>query len=928
MIQARINRTLAAVILTAAFVALVPACGGGSSSSSNGGLGQPHSLSLVNFLQSGIDNAPLNTVLEFTFSEPLDPATVTSGSLQIRRGPDYGQSAPGEYIVTGNRVQFYPVLPSLCDLSDAGFRPGTSYRISIVGYPEEFCIKNLAGQPLNVTSTHEFVTLPETDPGVLQDEQPAVGPSIISSTPALNSAAVTVEQGNEIVVGFSENLDPCSVTPASVRFHVYETGDPDTFEAAPDGNTTGFVPATKQGTDPYSWGAENDIVTYNPPQVIPAEIMLYQTIDATELRVRPTFGEFPENAFVVLDLTFEIRDFGGLPLTSTSLSFTTENVAGQDGSLAVEFDESTPIDTAVSTADVNTARAPSRAQAFLLFAGDGDNGGLTLPENQIPAFPDIDYLPDDCQWRPSSGSKTVFNPQDDVLLDTGSSRNPCANQTDGSYGVVWEFSSFRIPSGVTVTIAGANPALLLVQGDVIIENGGRLIVRGNAGTNATAYSSPNYNNPVVGKGGKGVAGSGDGGTAVANSTGSGGEGKDGWAGYGSPDYDTPAEEGGVGAGESAPGGQGSTYSNMGVAKAGGGGGHSTEGTQGDQNSGPGVTYYGQKDGSGGGTYPDSSQAYKMYTPSCGSGGGSGGSYMGPYVYNYYEGNGGGGGAGGGFVDITAGGSIYVYGEILGMGGRGGSGSSGYGYYGGGGGGGGGSGGGIRLLTPNDIDLTGGTISVAGGAGGSSGKGTYTAPPPNNGGAGGLGRLVFEDSDSILTGFIEASVTPTEGEEGFYRGTFDASRFQGGGLNPTAVTGVMLVGPICPPTFYVPQASDFVVGIPTTGTRGVGSTAMLVEVQGYPLRADGTPDTSAGTGWYTAGHFIQGVAGPQWILGNPTNPDPDFIVPPSDNLGAGMNNLDGYGYIQLRVSFYLPSGITATEPGPWMDSWDIRFNYDQ
>ena len=320
----------------------------------------------------------------------------------------------------------------------------------------------------------------------------------------------------------------------------------------------------------------------------------------------------------------------------------------------------------------------------------------------------------------------------------------------------------------------------------------------------------------------------------------------------------------------------------------------------------------------------------MYKPSAGSGGGGGGGYnVANNGYTYYDGGGGGGGSGGGFVDITAGGSIYIYGELNASGGRGGNAAAaGYGYYGGGGGGGGGSGGGIRLLTPNDIDINGGMITAAGGNGGNGVIGTGVSGTPNTGGAGGLGRIVMEDSDSVISGYPTATVVPSEGQDGFYRGTFEASRFQGGGLNATAVTGVMFLGPISPPFYATPVLSDFVIGIPATANRGIGQTSMLVEAQGYPLRADGTPDLNAGSGWYTVGYFAPGVAGPAWSAGVQPPPDADFQVPPTDNVGVGIQNLNGLGYLQLRINFYMPDTITATEPGPYMDRWAVRFSCDQ
>ena len=170
-------RTLARrFALAAAFLALAliaPACGGGGAGPGPGGPGQ--GLVLVGFLQSGVDNLAINTALEFTFSEPVDPASVNSGTIQIREGPDYGATAKGSFGVAGDRVTFEPALPTDCALQTAGFKPGTTYRIVVVGFPEEFCVKNSRGQPLDRTTTYEVRTLPETDPGILRDQRPPRG---------------------------------------------------------------------------------------------------------------------------------------------------------------------------------------------------------------------------------------------------------------------------------------------------------------------------------------------------------------------------------------------------------------------------------------------------------------------------------------------------------------------------------------------------------------------------------------------------------------------------------------------------------------------------------------------------------------------------------------------------------------------------------
>ncbi len=933
MVHVRTVRGFAFGLAVLALALAAPACGGGGGGASGGA-----NLVLVGFLQSGTDTAPVNTELQLTFSEPVDPATVNAGSVEIREAPAFGLTATGTFIVQGSTVLFRPKLPTDCALLTGGLKPGTTYRVTVVGYPEEFSIKSMSGSPLERTQNFTFSTLPETNSDVLQDQIPATAPVVLSTSPASHDAAVPVVDGNEIDVNLSENLDPCTVSKANIQLHVYQVGAQAAYVPAPNGHNSGFTPIADQDTgNPYSWGASNS-TTLTPPQLLPANIVLEQTLTATRIRVIPKFGRFPDNSLVVLELSFGVKDFGGDGLPPTVVKFTTENQPAQDGALSIPFDSTTPIVKGLTSADVNTARAPGKAQAFLLFAGDGDNGSTFL----TPTFPRATA---DCAFRANSGVKTDFNPDPtttpSVNLDTGSTRNTaCNNQTDGSTAVVWEFGTFHLQPGVVVRIVGKNPAILLCQGDVMIETGATLKVRGDGvngspksdGANGQGYIySGGYFYPVKTLGGSGTAGAGDGGVAHSRYAENLVYSENGWAGYSSPDYNTPGEQGGVGAGEGQPG-LNSNTSNAGCGYGGGGGGHATKGADGgnflDSTESEVTTEPIQGHGLGGDTYPTGASADRMFTPSAGSGGGGGGgnSYS---SYTLYDGPGGGGGAGGGFVDITSGGGIYIYGTLDASGGHGGNGSQGYySYYVPGGGGGGGSGGGIRLLTPNDIDISGGTVIAAGGAGGIGGWTTYmsTTAQRNNGGLGGLGRLVMEDGDSVITGFGLATIAPTEGQDGFYRGKFSASRFQGGGLNPVATTDFIFLGPISAATFYSAQASDFVMGIPSGTGRGTNKTSIVVELQGCPLLPDGTADTSSKTGWRTAGYFLTTAAGVQWVPDlNP--PGGDVTLSP-DNTGAGLSALNGSGYVQVRISFFLPSTVTAVQPGPYVDNYTIRFSFDQ
>ena len=81
-------------------------------------------------------------------------------------------------------------------------------------------------------------------------------------------------------------------------------------------------------------------------------------------------------------------------------------------------------------------------------------------------------------------------------------------------------------------------------------------------------------------------------------------------------------------------------------------------------------------------------------------------------------------------------------------------------------------------------------------------------------------------DRIVAAFEALEDLPGEGAAGFYRGVFDATRFQGGGLRPTLVTRVIDAGPFAP-VFLSPTAADFVAGIPLVSSRGMGRTTINV-----------------------------------------------------------------------------------------------------
>jgi hypothetical protein len=933
-------------------------CGGAGGTSTGDTL---PGLILVNFIESGEDNLALNRILQFVFNSPLEPDSVDSTSIQLRVGPAFGLSVPGRYVVEGSTVYFEPQLPGLCDLSDGGFRPDTDYRVNILGAPEANAVTNLAGHTLPGTISLSFHTRIDTDPNLFEDAVPGALPTVLSTSPddgawpdaptfdLSSHPDVYIGSSNKIVIDFSENVNPCSVAEDTILVRQFAVGDQGT-------KPNGFLPGGDVTPgDPYTWGSGT---LTSPPRLVRSTFVLKQSPLSTRLEIVPVFGEFPDNALLVVEVTNLVRDFGGHPAVPKSFAFVTENRDPQAGSRVFEFDASTPFSPNLTTADVNTTRAPNKVQGYVLFSGDGDNGTLITRASG----PDNTGGPPGCLTptgipQANDGILDDFDPLADIVLDTGSTRNQCKNFTDGSTATVFEFRTFRIRNGVTVRLVGANPAIILVQGDVLIESGGSLLARGDGqastpqSNGAQGQMAPTGGpNPGPTTGGQPVAGGGKGGDAPLSTS-------NGLSGHGATGY-FMSPPGVVATDVGVVGGIGSGHGNISVnwpgpqtpanrfATAGGGGGHSTTGATG-QAQGTGTTPQtldGTIDGAGGGTYGDVTG--RMLQPEAGSGGGAGGSLRGTLT-TYCSGTSGCGGAGGGFVDITAKGNIYVSGRIDAAGGRGGAGgttgTSWYTYQPVTSGGGGGSGGGVRLLTPNSIEFgSTGIVTVIGGQGG---QGAVQAQSPNaprnDGGLGGFGRIVLEDSDSVILGYQSGSTIPGDGSPGFYRGLFDSSRFQGGGLSPQMTSLLVDIGPATPsyldPVQNYGVQEDFVAGIPLIASRGVNAPSIFVEARGFPVSPDGTPNLLAGSGWKSVGFFKDSGAEtfPTWVSGTPatgSNPTalPHGQIPnlPQGNTGGSLADLAAMEFFEFRITFYLRTGMGAFDPGPYIDRWILRFTYDQ
>ncbi|MCA6364535.1 MAG: T9SS type A sorting domain-containing protein [Bacteroidetes bacterium] len=276
---------------------------------------------------------------------------------------------------------------------------------------------------------------------------------------------------------------------------------------------------------------------------------------------------------------------------------------------------------------------------------------------------------------------------------------PCGTGSNGAFtatanttlaGGTYNYTSFNISAGVTVTVTGTQPLIINCSGAVTIN--GVLDASGGNGTNGITFSA-------AGTGGIGVAGGQNGGNGTYSASLGGMLAQDG------------AGAGGVTtAGNGWSGGGGAGYGAAGSASGGSTGGF----------AGP--------------AYGDAQLSAVL--GGSGGGGGSGGFSCGS----------GGGGAGGGYIRISAcsGLTIGAAGAIRANGGNGGS--DGAGNCGGGGGG---SGGTIWLLT-NALVNNGQVRAVGGGGGASNVPGS---PYFGTGANGAAGRIRVDAATTSGTGTL-------------------------------------------------------------------------------------------------------------------------------------------------------------------------------
>lgn len=154
----------------------------------------------------------LNETLVFHFSADIDPASVTRESLAVRT-VEGSVEAAGRFEVEGNWVRFLPDLGLAQDLSDGGLKPGTRYKVELLGFPAPDGLRSAAGVPLSHGSLFHFETAALTDPPSQMFEERAPG-----RRSGLSLATDTMRPEQSIFLTSEEPIDPSTLVDGEFLF--------------------------------------------------------------------------------------------------------------------------------------------------------------------------------------------------------------------------------------------------------------------------------------------------------------------------------------------------------------------------------------------------------------------------------------------------------------------------------------------------------------------------------------------------------------------------------------------------------------------------------------------------------------------------------------------------------------------------------------
>ena len=142
---------------------------------------------------SGATNVAVNTAVAVTFSEAMNPATITTSTVQLRNAANTLVAASVSYNTNTNVATLTP---------NSALANGATYTARVVGGSNG--VKDLAGNALATTFNWSFTTVPDTTP-----------PTVTTVTPAISATGVGT--GTNVTATFSEAMNAATINTNTIQ---------------------------------------------------------------------------------------------------------------------------------------------------------------------------------------------------------------------------------------------------------------------------------------------------------------------------------------------------------------------------------------------------------------------------------------------------------------------------------------------------------------------------------------------------------------------------------------------------------------------------------------------------------------------------------------------------------------------------------------
>ena len=381
---------------------------------------------------------PQNMCLQFTFSQPLNPDSVSTESIVVQEitenPPGPGPDAGVTFTVEGNTLVVCPLITFSDSNVTFGFEPSRTYQLLFQLPPSKTVVRSISGQPLREADRGPYRF--KTNTTIFDREKGPPVPTVslldAGSGTSLDPNLVPFKPVPSIQIDFNESVIPSTVvsdaasgTSNSLSVSLDVDGNP---------NTSGDrVPLPGR----FELIQDEMSAQVNWTSLL-TELPTAPTTCLYIVRIGGTVADIAGNSKVL-----EEND----PLAGDEMSFFTlpGPSVGQADPVMEDFSVTANSDS------VTSARWGSAVPGFLTSGVGGGTGGDGVFDPLDSGFPP---LPLQSQITVDSGLKLVTIETEDQA-NLGNVR-------------VYEFLSIVIPLDWTVRAQGSFPLELLVSGDVTI----------------------------------------------------------------------------------------------------------------------------------------------------------------------------------------------------------------------------------------------------------------------------------------------------------------------------------------------------------------------------------------------------------------------------------------------------------------------------